>query len=550
MPTIDGREQIGEGAYGIVYGGELTRKDGRVKKVAVKRNWGDKESTGTSMIREMSFLKFLKHPFLNRCQKITKENPFISDPLTPRFKGKNSKEDEYLFIMELAECNLSKYFRKIESDVGKLREVMSQILLGVEFLHALRIMHRDLKPENILIEKDEEDNIRSKICDYGLSGYQTYYRPSTPGTVTYYYRAPEICCNYDYSFPVDIWSIGCIFYEMITKKPLVIPEKDKSKLVFRAIIRKVQEKFTCEYLDDYISKGKIKSFMHGYTESLDRDKSTFETRILSRVDSKKFTKNKTSIKEFCDLLQNLLWLDPSKRFTATQALEHSFFSRLEPKINQTRIEYPPQEMEDPELHIIDCIERRWAVNIAFRIFNHRFEDGIEWYDHNHHILFHSLRIFDEYLYRYYDKEKTREFSTTTMGKLHTRTDVNIFFFTCIYMSYKYFCTLFSILSWKEIFPQSITQLRSNHKKVIKFENFILKYLCGYSFFRPSLIEYLDRDFLERYSIDRIGDPLLEEEKELDVKILLLNYGNINMNYNGTTKDLYEQIKKARSKNEK
>jgi len=544
--SVTDKVKIGEGAYGIVYKGKIENKHGIIKDVAVKRNWGDKVSMGTSMVREMSFLKTIKHPSVVRCSKVSKDNPFSeTNPLTPRYKGKEMKEDEYLFVMDFIQSDLEKYYFQT-SDLDSLKKVMMDILLGVEYIHSIGAMHRDLKPKNILIDVDSDGKPTAKICDFGLSSFATHYRPATPGVVTSSYRAPEICCSYDdYSFPIDVWSVGCIFYEMITRKPLVVHERDTNISIFKTIIRKIPEKMTCEYITEFIKKGDIKLFNHGYSEIIDDDKSDFKTRIIARVDGKIFKKANTTIDEFCDLLNKLLYLDPKRRLTCTEALQHPIFNYNKSEIKQIREQYPPIPLPDPELHIIDCIERRWAVNIAFRIFNERDSDKVEWY--NHSIIFHSLRLFDEYLYFTYEKNKKRDTSTTTMGKLHTKVKVHLFYFTCIYMSYKYFTTLYKVFSWKEIFPKSIVQNNSNLDKIVNFENFMLKYICKYVFFRPTMIEYLDQDLFKNNEQE---ESITEDEKDLDIKIFLYNYGNIDMDYDGTTRDLYEQIKKKREKREK
>lgn len=105
---------------------------------------------------------------------------------------------------------------------------MYQILSGIEELHDNRIFHRDMKPHNILINS----NNQIKIADFGLArNYTIPDRQYTQDVVTLWYRAPEILLsNYyfifilildsEYSIPVDIWSVGCIFYELLTKQPL------------------------------------------------------------------------------------------------------------------------------------------------------------------------------------------------------------------------------------------------------------------------------------------------------------------------------------------
>lgn len=84
-------------------------------------------------------------------------------------------------------------------------------------MHDLGICHRDLKPENILLKNDEV-----KICDFGSSKFlDKKEHKNTPYTVSRYYRAPElILASNFYDESIDIWAVGCILFEFMTRTPL------------------------------------------------------------------------------------------------------------------------------------------------------------------------------------------------------------------------------------------------------------------------------------------------------------------------------------------
>jgi len=87
-----------------------------------------------------------------------------------------------------------------------------QIINAIKFCHCKRILHRDLKPQNLLIDK----NGNIKLADFGLArAFGIPIRTLTHEVLTLWYRAPEILLGQkEYSTPVDIWSIGCIFFEL------------------------------------------------------------------------------------------------------------------------------------------------------------------------------------------------------------------------------------------------------------------------------------------------------------------------------------------------
>jgi serine/threonine protein kinase len=108
----------------------------------------------------------------------------------------------------------------------QLKSITRKICKGLKFMANTGVIHCDMKPENILFDNDKYSSV--KIIDFGAScedftsGF--FYVQSR------YYRAPEIVIGLPYDHAVDMWSVGCILYEMITGTPL-FPAKDENDLM-------------------------------------------------------------------------------------------------------------------------------------------------------------------------------------------------------------------------------------------------------------------------------------------------------------------------------
>ena len=101
---------------------------------------------------------------------------------------------------------------------SETKTLVLQIVSGIEYLHAHWILHRDLKSSNLLLNNRGE----LKIADFGMARYTGDPPPKlTQLVVTLWYRAPELLLGTErYHTEIDIWSIGCIFAELLTKEPL------------------------------------------------------------------------------------------------------------------------------------------------------------------------------------------------------------------------------------------------------------------------------------------------------------------------------------------
>ena len=198
---------IDEGTYGKVW---LAEDKETGEKVALKQIKFDKISTNEGFpltaLREINILLTLKHPNI-----ICVREMVIGNSL-----------DKVYMVMDYMPHNLSDFLHRLPAGTyftqAEIKCLMLQLLQGMAFMHEKWFIHRDLKTQNLLINNQGILN----ICDYGLARY--YGQPLLPYTqpvVTLWYRAPELLLGAPiYGPEIDMWSIGCIFAELLTKKPL------------------------------------------------------------------------------------------------------------------------------------------------------------------------------------------------------------------------------------------------------------------------------------------------------------------------------------------
>lgn len=246
-------------------------------------------------IREVKYLQELSHPNIIALHSV--------------FSSKNQNLNLVLEYLPLGDLEmLIKDSEGIRYGTAEVKAWMGMLARAVWFCHENFVLHRDIKPNNLLIASDGE----VKLADFGLArSFADPYRPMTFNVITRWYRPPELLFGARYySGTVDVWSMGLVFAELILRTPFVAGNTDmhQLELICQAIGTPTE--------DNWPGVSKLEGFV------------TFEKAVAQPVRGREFYLSSfgTAGPVGVDLLMSMLTLDPRKRSTSRQVLEHRWWT--------------------------------------------------------------------------------------------------------------------------------------------------------------------------------------------------------------------------------
>ncbi|KAE9374747.1 kinase-like protein [Stipitochalara longipes BDJ] len=290
---------IEEGAYGWV---SRARDSATGQVVALKRLKMDNANDGIPVtgLREIQTLMDCEHPNIVALREVV--------------VGEDTRKIENIFlVLDFLEHDLKTLLEEMPEPflTSEIKTLLQQLVSGVLYLHNTWILHRDLKTSNLLL------NNRGvlKIADFGMARYFGDPPPKmTQLVVTLWYRAPELLLGTErYGTAVDMWSVGCIFGELLTKEPLLQGKNEVDEL------SKIFELCGIPTEESWPGFRRLPN-----ARSLRLPKNPVSQGSVLRAKFPFLTSSGS------ELLISLLSLNPAKRPSAKEVLEHGFF-REDPK---------------------------------------------------------------------------------------------------------------------------------------------------------------------------------------------------------------------------
>eukprot|EP00064_Thunnus_orientalis_P004508 superscaffoldBa00000410_g4520 len=316
---------IGSGAQGIVCAGYDAVLDRNVAIKKLSRPFQN-QTHAKRAYRELVLMKCVNHKNI-----ISLLNVF-----TPQ-KSLEEFQDVYL-VMELMDANLCQVIQ-MELDHERMSYLLYQMLCGIKHLHSAGIIHRDLKPSNIVVKSD----CTLKILDFGLARTAGTSFMMTPYVVTRYYRAPEVILGMGYKEnDIDQWN------KVIEQLGTPSPEFMK----------------------------KLQPTVRNYVENRPKYAGlTFPKLFPDCLFPADSEHNKLKASQARDLLSKMLIIDPAKRISVDEALQHPYINVW---YDPAEVEAPPPQIYDKQLdereHSID----EWKELIYKEVMNfeERTKNGV------------------------------------------------------------------------------------------------------------------------------------------------------------------------------
>lgn len=485
--------KISYGAYSSVYGVDKKKYFGfDGDNIVLKRNY---TLSGTSLMtcgREMDILLRNKHtfvvPLLHIIHTTKFEHESCFSPISTS-RGGLYREDDAHFIFPRASYDFMTLVQK--KPTARFAQLMAcQMLLGLEFLHSRGVVHRDIKPSNILFfeARGETDDAKvyhkfvnpsgryygtMKFSDFGLSKMYDMRDVNSPNIATSWYRSPENCRGEKYDYGIDIWSAGCVIYELFFCRHL-----------FQISPHVVNEP---EAILTAINNG------HPKSKSPTRPSSFLSRSGLTLEIIRNMCSDINTTPEILEgVFQGMLQIDPNERCSATTILNSEFFRGYRHYIDYYRQQLRPRIYTPLVIHKI--LEREWVIPLAVKLYEERRN-----YPHfTMRMIFHSVHIYYRYLDYICQRGKKRDITSDTCGFYLKLREVETIWDIIVYVVINYFTNpLHGITLLRDVTSLSPREAQ-------KYELFLYRDVLANGIYHPTPYEEASKMRFNFEEIDEFG----------------------------------------------
>ncbi|CAH8391068.1 unnamed protein product [Eruca vesicaria subsp. sativa] len=303
------QEILGQGTYGVVFKATDT-KTGETVAIKKIRLGKHKEGVNITALREIKMLKELKHPHI-----------ILLIDAFPH------KENLHL-VFEFMETDLEGVIR--DSNVflspADIKSYLLMTLKGLAYCHEKWVLHRDMKPNNLLIGPDGQ----LKLADFGLARiFGTPDRKFTHQVFARWYRAPELLFGAkQYGAAVDVWAAGCVFAELLLRRPFLQGNSDIDQL------SKIFAAFGTPNADQWPDVKNLPDYVEYQFVPAPSLRSLFPSVSEDAL----------------DLLSKMFTYDPKARISVKQALEHRYFTSAPSPTDPAKLPKPLRKQDSKASH--------------------------------------------------------------------------------------------------------------------------------------------------------------------------------------------------------
>lgn len=309
--------------------------------LAVKRVLKSANTSFIGALAEADMLHRLRHhPYIVTVGRFVFGNIFTQQcsPLVGDLR-KGQVDDQINFVFPCAEHNLIQHIAGHPPGTLYYETSMryfTEIMIGVEYIQGQGIVHRDLKPGNVLIIDGS-----AQICDFGLSRWHTLQEPTTPNVGTWWYRSPECTLSLEYDYKSDVWSMGCILFELLCGRPWWTDPTDSPSIVISKILCALPEELDSNTYTKMIGANR-KLVIDINPADLLCQRASFEKQLgLTALNIQHLQADGRYLySRLCTLLAKMLTFDPQDRYSVTQVLNDQALASARNLIEITRSHFP------------------------------------------------------------------------------------------------------------------------------------------------------------------------------------------------------------------